>query len=182
VDGNEDILEELDSGRNIILNSSLGYRYQKKQGDLITLELGKGPREYRIIGFINTLMEKGDYAMIAENYFKMNTGERNYGYIVMKTTNDPAAVVSLLKKKYIDNKPYVQSLNADKQDVIKTNQQIFSVLKGFSLMTKGKDLSVMKDPEASLLRRREIGFIFQFYNLIHNLTVEENIMLPVLLD
>ncbi len=135
VDGNEDILEELDSGRNIILNSSLGYRYQKKQGDLITLEFGKGPREYRIIGFINTLMEKGDYAMISENYFKMDTGERNYGYIVMKTTNDPAAVVSLLKKKYIDNKPYVQSLNADKQDVIKTNQQIFSVLKGFSFMT-----------------------------------------------
>lgn len=51
-----------------------------------------------------------------------------------------------------------------------------------SVRIKGKDLSVMKDPEASLLRRREIGFIFQFYNLIPNLTVEENIMLPVLLD
>ncbi len=51
-----------------------------------------------------------------------------------------------------------------------------------SVRIKGKDLSVMNDPEASLLRRREIGFIFQFYNLIPNLTVEENIMLPVLLD
>ena len=51
-----------------------------------------------------------------------------------------------------------------------------------SVIIKGKDLSVMKDKEESMLRRREIGFIFQFYNLIPNLTVEENIMLPILLD
>lgn len=34
----------------------------------------------------------------------------------------------------------------------------------------------------SQFRRRKIGFIFQFYNLIPNLNVEENIMLPLLLD
>ena len=32
------------------------------------------------------------------------------------------------------------------------------------------------------MRRRDIGFVFQFYNLIPNLNVEENILLPVLLD
>lgn len=47
---------------------------------------------------------------------------------------------------------------------------------------KGKELSHMNDKEESILRRRTIGFIFQFYNLIPNLNVEENIMLPVLLD
>lgn len=51
-----------------------------------------------------------------------------------------------------------------------------------SVKIKGKDLSAMKDKELSILRRREIGFIFQFYNLIPNLNVEENIMLPILLD
>ena len=34
----------------------------------------------------------------------------------------------------------------------------------------------------SMLRRRSIGFVFQFYNLIPNLNAEENIMLPLLLD
>ncbi len=47
---------------------------------------------------------------------------------------------------------------------------------------KGRELSVMKDKEESKMRRREIGFVFQFYNLVPNLNLEENIMLPILLD
>jgi putative ABC transport system ATP-binding protein len=46
----------------------------------------------------------------------------------------------------------------------------------------GKELSVMKDKAKSIMRRRDVGFVFQFYNLIPNLDVEENIMLPILLD
>jgi putative ABC transport system ATP-binding protein len=47
---------------------------------------------------------------------------------------------------------------------------------------KGRELDGMNDEQESKLRRREMGFIFQFYNLIPNLNIEENIMLPVLLD
>lgn len=47
---------------------------------------------------------------------------------------------------------------------------------------KGVDISRLDDQGESILRRRQIGFIFQFYNLIPNLSVEENILLPVLLD
>jgi putative ABC transport system ATP-binding protein len=46
----------------------------------------------------------------------------------------------------------------------------------------GTDLSKMNDKQESLMRRRDIGFVFQFYNLIPNLSVEENIMVPILLD
>jgi putative ABC transport system ATP-binding protein len=51
-----------------------------------------------------------------------------------------------------------------------------------NIMINGKELSVMKDKEQSIMRRRDIGFVFQFYNLVPNLSVEENIMLPILLD
>lgn len=44
------------------------------------------------------------------------------------------------------------------------------------------DLASLNDKDESSMRRNDIGFIFQFYNLIPNLTVEENIMLPILLD
>lgn len=51
-----------------------------------------------------------------------------------------------------------------------------------SIVINGKELSDMKDKEQSIMRRRDIGFVFQFYNLVPNLNVEENIMLPILLD
>ncbi len=50
------------------------------------------------------------------------------------------------------------------------------------VLVQGKELKLMKDKEESIMRRREIGFVFQFYNLIPNLNVEENVLLPVLLD
>ena len=42
----------------------------------------------------------------------------------------------------------------------------------------GKDIGSLNDVELSDLRLKNVGFIFQFYNLIMNLNVEDNIMLP----
>ena len=50
------------------------------------------------------------------------------------------------------------------------------------IRVNGKEISKMKDKDESSMRRKEIGFVFQFYNLIPNLSVEENILLPILLD
>lgn len=46
----------------------------------------------------------------------------------------------------------------------------------------GKDIFAMKDSSLTVFRRRNIGFIFQSFNLIPELNVEQNIMFPVLLD
>jgi putative ABC transport system ATP-binding protein len=45
-----------------------------------------------------------------------------------------------------------------------------------------KDINTLKEKDMAKLRRQDIGFVFQFYNLVANLTVEENIMLPVVMD
>ena len=47
---------------------------------------------------------------------------------------------------------------------------------------KDEDINKMKEKNLAALRRKDIGFVFQFYNLVQNLTVEENIMLPVIMD
>ena len=45
-----------------------------------------------------------------------------------------------------------------------------------------KDIFAMKEQALTIFRRRNIGFIFQAFNLIPELTVEQNIMFPMLLD
>ena len=51
-----------------------------------------------------------------------------------------------------------------------------------SVCVDGQELSGMGKNELAIFRRRKIGFIFQNYNLMPNLTVYENIVLPVELD
>ena len=46
----------------------------------------------------------------------------------------------------------------------------------------GRDIDSMTEEELSVFRRRSIGFIFQAYNLVPELNVEQNITLPLLLD
>ena len=46
----------------------------------------------------------------------------------------------------------------------------------------GKDISLLKDEQLTIFRRRKIGFVFQSYNLVPVLNVYENIVLPVELD
>lgn len=51
-----------------------------------------------------------------------------------------------------------------------------------SVIIEEKEIFSMNESELAIFRRRNIGIIYQFYNLIPNLTVDENIMLPCLLD
>jgi putative ABC transport system ATP-binding protein len=46
----------------------------------------------------------------------------------------------------------------------------------------GRDFSGLPDKQITLIRRRNIGFVFQFFNLLPTLTAEENILLPILID
>ncbi len=62
------------------------------------------------------------------------------------------------------------------------------LLGGLDIPTQGEVIfnsnsyNTMKEKDMSLIRRRQLGFVFQFYNLVPNLNVEDNILLPLLLD
>jgi len=51
-----------------------------------------------------------------------------------------------------------------------------------SVVVKGVSLTDISERERTLFRRRHIGFIFQFFNLLPTLTVEENLLLPLELN
>lgn len=53
---------------------------------------------------------------------------------------------------------------------------------GGSVFVEGTDISKLNETTLAIFRRRHIGLIYQFYNLIPILTVEENMTLPLLLD
>lgn len=65
---------------------------------------------------------------------------------------------------------------------------LLQLLGGLDSPTSGKiwledtDLASLNDDEITLMRRRRIGFIFQFFNLIPVLTAGENVALPLVLD
>lgn len=47
---------------------------------------------------------------------------------------------------------------------------------------EGKDISSLNAAQAAIFRRRKVGLVYQFYNLIPTLTIRKNILLPLLLD
>lgn len=65
---------------------------------------------------------------------------------------------------------------------------LLNIIAGIDTPTKGKvyikdtEITSMKNNEKTIFRRKNIGYIYQFYNLLPTLNVRENIILPVVLD
>ena len=65
---------------------------------------------------------------------------------------------------------------------------LLHILGGVDKPTEGKvvieetDISKMNPTQAAIFRRRKVGLVYQFYNLIPTLTVRKNILMPLMLD
>lgn len=53
---------------------------------------------------------------------------------------------------------------------------------GGRVIVEGTDLSELNQTQAAIFRRRKVGLVYQFYNLIPTLTVRKNILMPLTLD
>lgn len=50
------------------------------------------------------------------------------------------------------------------------------------VLIEGVDISALNQTQAAIFRRRKVGLVYQFYNLIPTLTIRKNILMPLLLD
>lgn len=50
------------------------------------------------------------------------------------------------------------------------------------VVVEGTDISAMNQTQSAIFRRRKVGLVYQFYNLIPTLTIRKNILMPLLLD
>ncbi|MGE5583756.1 MAG: ABC transporter permease [Bacillota bacterium] len=136
IEGGPAALRRLNSDqRNILLSYILRDKLGVKKGDFLTLKMNRGKRSYRVAGFFNSLMWGGSYALIADRYFKLDTNVRRYATIFIKTSRDPDIVVANIKKKFARFRPWINTTRQMSREEVQSEQQMFLVLQGFSVMT-----------------------------------------------
>lgn len=119
----------------------------------------------------------------------------------MKSNTEPVKIIEVknVKRNYGEKSSLVQVLKGINLDIYKGE---FVSIMGASgcgkstllfiigaldkptegqVLVNGVDMMSLKDTAQSRHRRENIGFVFQFYNLVPNLTVEENILFPVIM-
>lgn len=120
--------------------------------------------------------------------------ERNNGFT-------PLIVLNNVSKSYVEENKTERRVLHDVNAVVNNGEiivvlgrsgsgksTILNMLSGIDLPTSGSiainntDITRLSEQERTLFRRRNVGFIFQFFNLIPTLTAEENLLLPLELN
>ena len=86
-----------------------------------------------------------------------------------------------LKKYYGEGENIVKAIDNTNINIFQ-GEFVAIVGKSGEVIIDNKYISTMKEEELAIFRRRKIGFIFQYYNLIPSINVWENIVLPIGLD
>ena len=126
-----------------------------------------------IFGVIET--ERGVYTM---NLLEVSNVSKTYG-------SGEAAVKALKKVSFsVPKGEYVAIVGesgSGKSTLLNMIGALDTPTSG-KVVISGKEIFSMNDRKLTIFRRRNIGFIFQAFNLIPELTVEQNIVFPMLLD
>lgn len=130
----KELFSKINDDRYIIMTVIMKNRYNLKEGDKLTLELPNGDRVYTILGFANTFMWNGSYALVPETYFKNDIGEKYYHSTYVRVNGNPKEILESLKKQYADRyfngMTTAEMLKSNKE----SNDQMMSMLIGFSIL------------------------------------------------
>lgn len=128
------LLDQLDTGRNVLLTNSLRERLGVAEGEILTLKMARGERHYRVIGFFNSLMWNGSFGLVAERYLKMDMNLQYYDEIYIKTNQDPFSVSKTIKQRLERRSPWVSTMAETEANNLRSNESMFRVMQGFSLL------------------------------------------------
>ncbi|MFP4660643.1 MAG: ABC transporter permease [Halanaerobiales bacterium] len=132
--GNKDsILEGFTEARNIILTRITQEKYGYQTGDIITLETVRGDKPYRIVGFVDSLMNLGSVAFANQKYFKRDMELSFYDDIYIRTNQDPELVNQMIKDRFSRGR-YIWSMPKEtlKESEMSTYDRLLGLLTGFS--------------------------------------------------
>jgi putative ABC transport system permease protein len=133
--GNQpEVVNKLNEDRNIIVSATLRDKFGYKENDVINLKFNNSTKSYKIIGFIDTVIDNGSFALISSKYLKEDVKTKYYSDILLKTYKDPVQIEKQLKKKFASKKLDIRSLATMKEANIKENQQFMNMLQMLVIM------------------------------------------------
>lgn len=135
IQSNQDnIVEEFNDGRNAIVPVVLKEKYGLKLGDSLTLSMKKHDVEYKITGFITTIMNNGDFIYIPDTFLKQDANIHYMSDIMIKTNKDPKEVSLRISEEFDKEFAEVLILDEEQDKNMESNNQMFMLLNGFSII------------------------------------------------
>ncbi|ERJ12138.1 ABC transporter permease [Haloplasma contractile] len=133
-DDQEQFLIDFESGRNVILPLMMKNKYSIEKGDTITLEFHRQDTTYTVAGFVNSLMNNGDFILLPNTYITQDA-DVDYMQDVYIKTNDFDHLVEIIENDYVKDNVSYFSMEKLRDDNMKSNESIFTMLLGFSVIT-----------------------------------------------
>lgn len=133
-DAPERLYAQLARERTIIPTYALQKRLGLALGDTMTLEMARGPRDYRVIGFFHSVMWSGNYALVGERYLKHDGLQQWYEELYVKTGSDPEAVKEELQKRFNRQEPWLRTVAEMEESDREYNRELLRGLEGFAFM------------------------------------------------
>jgi putative ABC transport system permease protein len=132
----DELLNRLSEGRYLIAASMMQKALQLKVGDVLTLDMPAGPKEYQVIGFYDSLMMNGSNAMIHQQYYRTDMGSRFVDTYFVRIEEGAAAdqVLASIQSKFQRRGVWGQTLQTLEDMNTEANNQFFMILKGFSIL------------------------------------------------
>lgn len=133
-DDAEQLYAQLDRDRTIIPTYALQKRLDLTVGDTVTLEMARGRRDYRVIGFFHSVWWVGDYALIGERFLKHDGLQQWYGELYMQAVRDPDAVKEDLRQRFNRRDPSIRTVAEMEEYDQEANRELLRGLQGFAFM------------------------------------------------
>ena len=132
-----ELLEELQEGRNILLSKFIKSKYKIKEGDYITLSLKKGKKQYKVIGFMDTLWQGGSFALVPYKYIKRDLGKNTFdlAYISVKDGVSPDQVAQELDQELQQiTWTYMMTIQAITESNQESNAALMTMISIFAIL------------------------------------------------
>ena len=128
-------MQDLDNDRKVLIAHILKDKLGVEKGDFLTMNLARGKRTYQVIGFFDSLMWGGNYALVSSRFLKLDMNQEHYGTLFLQTSQDPNLVAETLQKRFKKARPWVRTMGQINEEDLRANRQLFVILQGFSIMT-----------------------------------------------